>query len=630
MKGNKHRMRHPKLDAIDALITAEAVDRVVAQLDGYGSHALGFCATGTPEDRAASSWLAGELRAAGLTDVIEEELPVDAWRLTDAWVQTAEGERFQGASFGGVPGTGPEGIRGRLVVCEGGDPHALDGVDLTGAVVLYDWQDRMLLPATVALELGRRGAVAIALACLQGGPYYQEPGALGSNDGLWHHDAPPMVTLRREDARKLAATAPGEATVMLAATMEQATATNVVGVLRGRTDAAPIVLGGHHDAWFYGSMDDASGVAMAVVLAQALAGAGVVPERSIVFVSHTAEEFGLADSAYDWCWGAWWQVAVAHREWAGTVPFYLNLEGSGTPDPLVLDTPPDLRRWVRRVCRAAEREGLLPYGWSLGRPNSWTEVWPFLVSGVPGINVSTFHMPFARTKYHTQYDDRSTIDMEHLARLTKLFARMVLSADALGETIVDHGDRAADLRRSLGDHATPRLNAALDSLAAAGSDRDRHTAMARGVYGLDDDAAGYAHEAVAAQVRRLEQALAALAADDRRKALRALEGGSSAHVAKFVSHEVHVRELARRAPDHPRLAWARQSPPAPDADLWEELATLRGADGARAFGPWIAERLERVLADARAELARRLERMAAAVEGEIGELVQEPLASNWS
>lgn len=619
-------MRHPQLAAIDALITPEAVERVVAQLDTYGSHPLGFSAAGTPEDRAASAWLAGELRAAGLSDVVEEELPVDAWRLAGASVSTAAGERFDGASFGGVPGTAPEGVRGRLVVCEGGDPRTLDGIDLTGAVVLYDWQDRMVLPATIGLELGRRGAAAIVLTCFQGGPYYQEPGALGTNDGLWHLDAPPMVTLRREDARRLAATAPGEATVVLDATMERATATNVVGVLPGTAQTAPLVVGGHHDAWFYGSMDDASGVASTVVLAQALAGAGVRPRHPIAFVSHTAEEFGLADSAYDWCWGAWWQVVVEHREWSETVPFYLNVEGSGTPDPLVLDTPAELRRWVRRVCRSAEREGLLPYGWALGRPNSWTEVWPFLVSGIPGINVSTFHMPFARTKYHTQYDDRSTLDMEHLARLTKLFARMLLSADELGERIVDHRDRATDLRRSLGRRTTPRMEAALDALAAAGSDRDRFTATGRGLFGLDDDAAGYAHEAVAGQIERLEKALAALGRDDRRGALRALQSGGSAHVAQFVSHEVFVRERARRAPDHPRLAWARQSPPAPEADLWQELATLRGAAGAREFGPWVAERLERALTDARAELARRLEAMAAAAEGVVPALVQEPLA----
>ncbi len=618
-------MTNPPFAAIDTLIDADDLERVVAQLDSHGSHALGFSATGTPEERAMTRWIAGELNAAGLRDVVEETLPVDAWHLREAYVETAAGQRWEGASFGGVPGTAPGGVRGRLVVCEGGDPRSLDAVDLTGAVVLYDWQDRMFLPATAALELGARGAVAIALTCLQGGPYYQEPGALGSNDGLWHTGAPPMVTLRREDARALAATAGDEVTVVLDATLARGEAANVIGMLPGRRASAPIIVGGHHDAWFLGSMDDHSGVAATIVLARALAGADVVPQRPIAFVSHTAEEFGLADSAYDWCWGAWWQVAVEHRNWTTQVPFYLNLEGSGTPDPLVADTPPELRRWMRRVLRAGEREGLLPYGWTIGRPNAWTEVWPFLVSGIPGVNVSTFHMPFARTKYHTQLDDRSTLDFEHLARLTRLFARMLLAADAAGDAILDHRDRAADLRRSLGARVTPRLDAALQTLAQAGG-RRAFSASGRGLLGLDDDAAGYAHEATAALVERLERALGALTSGDERGALAALRSGGWARNAHYVSAGVYARELARRAPGSQRLAWARQAPPALEPDLWHELAALRGEPGARAPGAWLVRSLEGHLAAARSELERRLERMARAAEGELLPLVREPLA----
>lgn len=618
-------MPHPQIARIDALIDPEALDGIVATLDDHGSHALGFSAAGTPPERAMTRWIAGELRAAGLADVVEEELPVDAWHLRDAWVQSTGGVRFDGASFGGVPSTPAGGVSGPLVICEGGDPRALDGVDLRGAVVLYDWQDRMFLPATAALELGARGAVAMILTCLQGGPYYQQPGALGTNDGLWHHDAPPMVTVRREDARALIATAPAPVTVTLDAELARGVAANVVGLLRGRRpELAPIVVGGHHDAWFHGSMDDHSGVAATIALARALAAAGVTPERSIAFVSHTAEEFGLADSAYDWCWGAWWQVAVEHREWAGTVPFYLNLEGSGTPDPLVADTPHELRRWMRRLLRAGEREGLLPYGWAIGNPNAWTEVWPFLAAGIPGVNVSTFHMPFARTKYHTQLDDRSTLDFEHLARLTRWFARVLLDADAGGAAILDHRARAVDLRRALKPHRTPRLDSAVAALEAS-SGRERFVATGRGLFGLDDDALGYAHEAAATTVAQLERALKALADDDQRAALRALRAIGWSRNAHYVSAAVYARELSRRAAGAPRLAWARQTPPTPTPDLWHELAALRGDDGARAVGPWLAEALQAHLADARAELERRLDQVARVAEGELLPLVEEPL-----
>ena len=152
-------------------------------------------------------------------------------------------------------------------------------------------------------------------------------------------------------------------------------------------------MGGHHDAWFTGSFDDATGVAAALVLARAFVEAGVRPRHPIGFLSHTAEEYGLANSRYDWCIGAWHQITHAHREWAARAPFYLNIEGSGLPEPLEVDAPPELAAWARRVCRRAARDGLLPHGFRLGEPNTLTEVWTFLAAGVPGLNVSSFSSP---------------------------------------------------------------------------------------------------------------------------------------------------------------------------------------------------------------------------------------------
>ena len=58
-----------------------------------------------------------------------------------------------------------------------------------------------------------------------------------------------------------------------------ATAHNVVGVLPGRTDGSPIVIGGHHDCWFGAAFDDATGVAATLAIAKALVDAGYEPEH---------------------------------------------------------------------------------------------------------------------------------------------------------------------------------------------------------------------------------------------------------------------------------------------------------------------------------------------------------------
>ncbi|HYZ78503.1 MAG TPA: hypothetical protein VE596_14140 [Gaiellaceae bacterium] len=52
-------------------------------------------------------------------------------------------------------------------------------------------------------------------------------------------------------------------------------------------------------------------------------------------------------------------------------------------------------------------------------------------------------------------------------------------------------------------------------------------------------------------------------------------------------------------------------------NLWRELASLRGEPGPRPPGPWIERSLERHLARSQRELARRLDRMAAAAAGRV-------------
>jgi Iap family predicted aminopeptidase len=529
------------------------------------------------------------MRDLGLSDVALEPVPVDAWRLREAFVELADGTRFECASFGGVPGTGRGDVTGDLVRVGRGGRRQLDKTDVAGKVALVDWEVQRLWPCHVGLELGLRGAAAMILASPSGGPYYQAPQALGTFDGQWHAQGPPCVTIRKEDAPKLH----GRVKVVLDATLQPAEAANVVGVLPGRRDGSPSIVAGHHDGWFQAAFDDATGVAVTLELARAFREARLTPERPIVFVSHTAEEYGIADSAYDWCYGAWWQIVEEHREWSTDASFYLNVEGSGRPAPFTVDVPPELRRWARGVCRRAARDGLLPHGFAIERPSTWTEVWPFLAAGVPGVNVSTFTDEFDRTEYHTQYDTPDRVDFRYLAQLTRVCADLLLEGP---ETPLDYAARARELRGVLPESA-------LDDLAAARG-RDRFTAVGRGLHGLDArETARYPHEQTARDVRNLERG--------------ALDRVGLNWLCRDLSAEAFAIERARRGRAAPRACWAAQGDPDVGPDLWQELAATRGEPGAREPGPWIDESVESHLAASRKELDRRLRCMEAAVRGEV-------------
>src|SRR5437588_11730471 len=216
---------------IEHAIEPDYLRSVVERLESFRSHPLGFRVAGTPEERAAVAFVAGELRDVGL-EVVEEPVPVDAWRLREAFVEAGE-RRYECASFGGVPETPPGGVSGELVVVGRAGRRELEGLEVRGRVVLVDWRDDGLWPYHVALELGLRGAAALVVTSSEGGPYYQSPGALGTFDGLWHREGPPAVTIREEDAARLRA---GEQVrVVLGAPLTRgALATNVVGVLGGQ------------------------------------------------------------------------------------------------------------------------------------------------------------------------------------------------------------------------------------------------------------------------------------------------------------------------------------------------------------------------------------------------------------
>jgi hypothetical protein len=312
------------------------IREVIEALTAIGSSPLGFRNTGTPEDVAVADYVSDQMRSFGLAGVAVESVDVDAWRFKRATVRAGQpgtAATIDGCSLGGVPPTPRGGITARLV--DVGDPTRarLDRLNLTGALVLADWQKKGVGPSTFILELAKRGVVGVIVNSPQGGAWFQSPNALGSFDGHWPKGAPPMVFIRKEDAAELRARAAAggvEATMELDVELvHHATGHNVVGYLPGERPG-PIVVGAHHDAWFRGAFDNTSGVAAMLGMAKAMAETGLRPRHTICFTSRTGEEYGITDSLHDWCIGAWQQVNDTHPDWGAEAPFHLCLRRPGT------------------------------------------------------------------------------------------------------------------------------------------------------------------------------------------------------------------------------------------------------------------------------------------------------------
>jgi hypothetical protein len=519
--------------------------------------------------------------------------------------------------MGGAPPTGPAGVLAPLVDVGTGERRLLDRLDVGGRIALLDWRRAQRAPSDTALELGLRGAVGIILNCPRGGPFYQSERALGSFGSHWHDGAPPFVTMSKEDAAELrAAQRAGQLQVRLTLHADLALAVpghNVVGYLPGSEPGAPIVVGAHHDGWFSASFDNATGVAGVLALARALVAAGRRPRHTICFTSRTAEEYGLTDSAYGWCTGAWGQISETHPAWGQRAPFHLNLEASGHPSlRALIEAPRELTRWARRLARTAAAEGWLTSGWyTLGPPVTGTEAWPFLISGVPSISAYTWERGFMRTDYHTQFDTPEIVDFDHLERLCRFYLLLLLSADGDPDGILDHRARARELATVAARLGEPGAALAEAARAHAGvRGRAAFTPIGRGLCAVDaHGTTGYPSAQAARDVEQLERGLAALRAGDRGAASRALARvGQNVH-ARTLSQQAFAALQARDRADHPHASWGAASHPTASPDLWAELAALRGERGAREPGAWLEASLERHLAASRAELARRLEGM---------------------
>src|SRR5262249_50145509 len=153
-------------------------------------------------------------------------------------------------------------------------------------------------------------------------------------------------------------------------------------------------------------------------------------------------------------------------------------------------------------------------------------------------------------------DTSDRVDIDYLAQLTQVCARMVQEADDGAADRLDFAARARHLRHALGDIRHPPLEKALRTLDADAG-RERFTAPARGLHGLDaGELARYPHEQTAKNVQLLTSALEDIRAGRSGQGARRLSRVGLNRLCGDLSHQAVRLELARRGRDAPRACWA--------------------------------------------------------------------------
>jgi hypothetical protein len=196
---------------------------------------------------------------------------------------------------------------------------------------------------------------------------------------------------------------------------------NVVGLLEGadpRLKNEFILLGGHLDhvgrapLLMPGANDNASGIAVMLGVAEALANSPVKPKRSIVFIGLGGEELGLLGS-----------LTYLDRPVVplGKTRAFLNLDSVGCGNVLhaaAAENYPDLWAFIKSANdRTVRREIRTSFSKNLGRPR--TDGWVFMDKGISSISFGASGAP---SFGHTTKDTADTLTPGILVDLARILA----------------------------------------------------------------------------------------------------------------------------------------------------------------------------------------------------------------
>ncbi len=398
---------------------AAALMRTLEELAAFGQKRVG-----TPGGKQAQDYLVARFRELGLEDVHTEDFQFPRHDVEAATVLLKTGfsppapvgfDVFEGSGGGDVEAA---------VVFVGAAVGGLGGVDVRDKIALVQ-RNPSLHRSTQYENVARAGALAMLYIS-------QAPDNLrqvGSVRRAWEAVGPiPAITIGSEDGeavmRALAMNLPVSAHIQTRVVGTPASGGNVVGRIRGREgNRGQLVLGAHFDTWFVGSVDNTSGVAALLALAELRARKGERPRYDLVFVAWDGEEVGL--------YGGYSFVRQHTVVTPEPVLAILNFEMPSSKDASLQalghsNTP---------VLERALEDALLnrTYSFYVGLevvPSFFGGIIPTDIQGAYRVGIPTASTVVDTAYYHTTADTPDKVDLAVLAEAAERFEKALDELDA--------------------------------------------------------------------------------------------------------------------------------------------------------------------------------------------------------
>lgn len=399
-----------------ASLDIEVSYNLAKKMEAYRTNpVLGYRPAGSKAEFETGEMLKSYMEDLGLSNVRKDEIKVDGWEFEKAVLAYADaaGERQEvqlGAYQTDFVTEGAETFQ-VVYVGKGGEKDYADK-DVTGKIVLAEINQRdewwINFPVYQAHEKGAKALIAVQI----GGYGQVDEKALNAQDIAGPPEAA-AFSMSFEDSEKLKACLDekGEITVTLDASsrvMRDVSTYNILGEIPGRRSDRMILLSAHYDSYFSGFQDDNTAVAMMLGIARAFIKMGYQPENTWVFCAMAAEEWGIADSKYDWSTGAYAEVFNVHPEWAGKVIGDFNFElpalSNGNLDGIRCTY--EYKDFFEDTLKALPAlSPAYPEGVLVSAPiETWSDDFSVAISGIPSMVNEFSAGSFMTTHYHSQYD----------------------------------------------------------------------------------------------------------------------------------------------------------------------------------------------------------------------------------
>jgi len=472
--------------------------------------------SGSPEERESLKYVEAEMRAYGFaTRLILHDAYIS---LPGAASVRVANEQFTCITHSFSRASPPSGLNAKLVYVGAGDEDGFAGKDVRGRIVLVDG---IANPA-----VSRRASRAGAAGQLHVSPHqYLHEMCISPVWGSPTHEtvaelpATVVVTVSLEAGNKIksALAADSELAATLSAEVDTGWRKTPILVCDMAGENEPFVLyTGHHDTWYYGTMDNGGANATMMEVARLCASRRAAWRRGLRVIFWSGHSHGRYSSSA-------WYAETHWEELERRALAHVNVDSTGGKGAtIVADTTAcaELRAVAREAIAAQAgqqftnrrmgRAGDQSF-WGIGVPSIFGNMSEQPATGAPNASASVFgggDRLGAGTGWwwHTPFDTLDKMDEQILVRDTRIYLQTVwrLLTDAvLPLDYAEHASYLADELRSLQEAAGDRFDLAPLTARANELRRGAEQLNKKIAAGLDPHRAAIANATLTAVARAL-------------------------------------------------------------------------------------------------------------------------------